>query len=154
MKRQKMVDNERRFYDTVADKKTINFDMLSRMVSFDAPSYYAANIPRLKKSIIRGLGPIKGRKILIYGCGNDCAAIWFSKSGSNVDAIDISPKSIKNQIRIAEFLNFKLRAMVMDAHDLDLPSCEYDIVYGNAILHHLELNKAIPEIYRVLKPRR
>jgi SAM-dependent methyltransferase len=40
----------------------------------------------------------------------------------------------------------------MDAHHLDFPSNEYDIVYGNAILHHLSLDKISKEIYRVLKP--
>jgi SAM-dependent methyltransferase len=40
----------------------------------------------------------------------------------------------------------------MDAHRLNLPDHAYDIVYGNAILHHLDLQRAIPEVARVLKP--
>ena len=98
------------------------------------------------------LGENSGKRVLVYGCGNDHAAVWFSKSGYTVDAIDISPKSVENQKEIAKILGLKIRAIVMDAHSLDFQSNEYDIVYGNAILHHLELEKAMPEIVRVLKP--
>jgi SAM-dependent methyltransferase len=98
------------------------------------------------------LGNPSNKRVLVYGCGNDNAAVWFSKSGARVDAIDISPKSVENQQLIAGQLELKINSMVMDAHHLDLPSDEYDIVYGNAILHHLNLQEAIPEIARVLKP--
>jgi ubiquinone/menaquinone biosynthesis C-methylase UbiE len=152
MVNKEILDNERKFYDAISEKKNINYNELKRMLSFDAPSYYAAKIPRLKQTLNQSIGCLRGKKVLVYGCGNDCAALWFSISGSNVDAIDISPKSIENQNIIADTLNLKIRSMVMDAHNLDLPSNEYDIVYGNAILHHLELKKAIPEIYRILKP--
>jgi SAM-dependent methyltransferase len=112
----------------------------------------ADNLPRLKKTILQTLGDVRGKRVLVYGCGNDNAAIWFSKSGAEVDAIDISPKSVDNQKVIAAKLGLRMNAIIMDAHHLDLPSEEYDIVYGNAILHHLMLQEAVPEIVRVLKP--
>jgi SAM-dependent methyltransferase len=40
----------------------------------------------------------------------------------------------------------------MDAHSLEFEDESFDLVYGCAILHHLEYNRALDEIYRVLKP--
>ena len=40
----------------------------------------------------------------------------------------------------------------MNAEDLKFDDDYFDIVCGGAILHHLDLNKALSEITRVLKP--
>jgi SAM-dependent methyltransferase len=40
----------------------------------------------------------------------------------------------------------------MDAHKLNFPDRTFDVVYGAAILHHLEYERALLEILRVLKP--
>lgn len=41
---------------------------------------------------------------------------------------------------------------VMDAHRLGLPTHSVDFVYANHILHHLDLETGLKEMYRVLKP--
>lgn len=41
---------------------------------------------------------------------------------------------------------------LMDAHALAFDDDTFDVVYGGAILHHLDLSAALPEIRRVLKP--
>jgi SAM-dependent methyltransferase len=41
---------------------------------------------------------------------------------------------------------------IMDAHSLDFPNDSFDFVYGASILHHLDIDLAIGEIHRVLKP--
>ena len=40
----------------------------------------------------------------------------------------------------------------MDAHALDFPDASFDFVFGIAILHHLEFERAVREIHRVLVP--
>lgn len=42
--------------------------------------------------------------------------------------------------------------MMMDAHKLDFPDHHFDVVFGTGILHHLDLDRALSEISRVLKP--
>ena len=39
----------------------------------------------------------------------------------------------------------------MDAHHLDFPDESFDLVFGRAILHHLDFETAIKEVKRVLK---
>lgn len=41
---------------------------------------------------------------------------------------------------------------IMDGHNMEFPDNHFDIVFGNGILHHLEMEKALIEIKRVLKP--
>lgn len=41
---------------------------------------------------------------------------------------------------------------IMDAHKLDFPDASFDVVFGKAILHHLDYAVALDEIARVLKP--
>ncbi len=61
------------------------------------------------------------------------------------------PKAVENQQKMAEMAGLNIKAIVMDGNDLNLSSETYDVVYGNAILHHLQLDKACMEIKRVLK---
>lgn len=153
MSRNETLEKEAAFYDKIADQISIDNDLARTFFTYDSPASYIANrLPRLKQSLLQSLGNPNNKRVLVYGCGNDNAAVWFSKSGAKVDAIDISPKSVENQRLVAGQLNLDINSMVMDAHNLDLPSDEYDIVYGNAILHHLDLQEAVPEIQRVLKP--
>lgn len=42
--------------------------------------------------------------------------------------------------------------MMMDAHRLEFPDHHFDVVFGTGILHHLDLDRALAEISRVLKP--
>lgn len=42
--------------------------------------------------------------------------------------------------------------IIMDAHRLDFPDKHFDAVFGTGILHHLDLDRALTEIARVLKP--
>jgi len=153
LKHQERLLKETAFHDAIAEKIEINGDLLQKLQNYDSPAAYSANrLPRLKSRLYQLLGDLTDSHVLVYGCGNDSAAIWFAKAGANVDAIDISPKSIENQKLIAAKTGVKINAFVMDAHRLEFPSNRYDIVYGNAILHHLEIEKAAGEIHRVLKP--
>ena len=148
-----ILKKEAEFHDLIAEKIEVNYKMANEHLEYDSPaSYIADRLPRLKKTLIKKIGNPEGKRVLVYGCGNDSAAVWFSKMGARVDAIDISSKSVKNQVKIANLLNLKINCIVMDANNLDLPFNEYDIVYGNAILHHLDIKKSIEQIIKVLKP--
>ncbi|MBN2476913.1 MAG: class I SAM-dependent methyltransferase [Pirellulales bacterium] len=153
MSKHEQLEKEVAFHDAIAERIAVDDERAKRFFAFDTPAgYYANQLPRLRQTLLQALGNPSEKRVLVYGCGNDSAAIWFSKSGAKVDAIDISPKSVENQQLLADLLGLRINAVVMDAHNLDLPSDQYNIVYGNAILHHLDLQDASPEIARVLKP--
>ena len=145
------IESEADYHDKVASKVEINDKLIKELTGYDSPAGYTANhLPQLKKELLYVLGNVSGLRVLVYGCGSDSAALWFAKSGAYVDAIDISPKSIENQKMMAKKSGLEINYHVMDAHDLNFPDNAFDIVYGNAILHHLELDKASTEIRRVM----
>ncbi len=102
--------------------------------------------------------PIAGKKVLDYGCGVGDFSYELAKRGAIVSGIDVSerliaiarrsvPPSISSQFaqRTPEFF-------VDDAHATHFPNNAFDFVFGNAILHHLDLKRAFAEIARILKP--
>lgn len=150
---QNMSEKEAAFHDRVSEGLLIKEDFVQKHAAFDSPApYMSLTFPRLKARLSGILGDVAGKHVLVYGCGSDSAALWFARAGAVVDAIDISPKSVENQKMIAQVAQVSINCLVRDAHRTDLLSEYYDIIYGNAILHHLTLELAIQEIHRLLKP--
>ncbi len=59
---------------------------------------------------------------------------------------------MKNAREMARYNNVKVKADVMDFRDLSYEDNFFDILYGSAILHHIDCEIVGREIYRVLKP--
>ena len=74
--------------------------------------------------------------------------------GAAVVGIDISAEGIRQATARArtEGLEDRLTFAVMNAERLEFPDDHFDIVCGNSILHHLNLDSACHELVRVLKP--
>lgn len=95
-----------------------------------------------------------GAKALDYCCGNGENALFMAKCGSDSIGIDISPEGIENArlTAIREGVQQNCRFEVMDAENMTFPDNSFDVgvVYG--ALHHLDYDKAMSELARVLKP--
>lgn len=95
-----------------------------------------------------------GAKALEYGCGTGSYSFKLAKNGVAVSAIDISQVALaqaKEQAEkegISNYIDF----YQMNAENLDFPENTFDLICGTGILHHLQLDKAVPEVSRVLKP--
>jgi ubiquinone/menaquinone biosynthesis C-methylase UbiE len=98
---------------------------------------------------------IEGASALDYGCGTGVSSLRLLSEGArHVVGIDISPKNIAEASeRIATVAAAANRAefRVMDAHQLLFPDGIFDVVVGRSILHHLEFQKAVNEVVRVLR---
>ena len=94
-----------------------------------------------------------GKNVLEYGCGTGSQAFTLAERGAQVWGIDISKEGTKLAIEKAATLGVSERTSfkVMDAEALEYPDSSFDIVCGSGILHHLDLEKSIREITRVLK---
>lgn len=71
---------------------------------------------------------------------------------ANLHCINISQEEINHGKKNAPFSKVKPHFHLMDAHNLEFEDESFDFVYGCAILHHLDYNRALDEICRVLKP--
>lgn len=110
---------------------------------------------RIFQSMKEALGSVEGKHILEYGCGNGWMTAELAAMGpSHLTTFDISEEAIRSTKQLLKSKGYEscVTAEKMAAEELDYPDNTFDIVFGFAILHHLDLEKAISELYRVLKP--
>lgn len=105
------------------------------------------------KFALDSIGDIKGKRILDLGCGMGDASLFFASQGASVTSVDISPEMIRVVRRLAKKHNLskRIKARPMLAEKLELPAEYFDFVFGNGILHHVYTDKALLEVFRVLK---
>jgi len=95
-----------------------------------------------------------GQRLLDFGCGTGLSALRFARVGYEVHGFDLSPANIAlakeqaGKFGLAGRCHFSVQA----AEDLDYPSASFDIVAGRDILHHVEIEPAVRQCLRVLKP--
>lgn len=100
------------------------------------------------------LGDLNGKALLDYGCGQGEETSYFAKLGAHVTAIDISEVGIRLTRERAEHNGIadRVDARVADALQTGLPDASFDLAHGMGILHHIDLNRALVEVHRLLKP--
>lgn len=95
----------------------------------------------------------EGASLLEIGSGVNTASVTLALKAAQVTGIDISEEAIRqSREKVIERGLTNCHYEVMNAEVLDFDSQTFDKVYGYAILHHLDLEQAIPGICRVLKP--
>ena len=96
---------------------------------------------------------LKNKKVLEIGAGIGINALIMAEKGANVFALDISKERLHLLKRLSERYNFSesIHPCIMPAELLGFKDESFDIVYTKSVLIHLDLEKVIPEIYRVLK---
>jgi len=99
------------------------------------------------------LGDIRNKTVLEYGCGDGINTILLANRSTRVLALDISPDLIEVARRRLKIngMSDGVDFIAASAHDVPLESESIDIVFGIAILHHLDLELSSKEVYRVLK---
>src|SRR5207245_515478 len=100
------------------------------------------------------LGDVSGKRVLDFGCGSGENALLLARRGARVAGIDISTSLLAVAVRrfAVNGLPGVARFVAGSAHDLPLRSGSIDVVFGIAVLHHLDLDAAAAEIFRVLTP--
>jgi SAM-dependent methyltransferase len=88
--------------------------------------------------------------VLELGCGTGYFSRALARTGACITAIDISPEllSVAREQCQLDNVNFEIQ----NAYDLEYSDASFDAVVGSSVLHHLHVEKAIGEIYRVLRP--
>ena len=100
------------------------------------------------------LGDVTGLHILDFGCGSGANSVQLANRGAHVWSLDISEDLIRlARRRMAVSGRAEgARFVVGSAHDLPFATGSIDLVFGIAILHHLDLKLVSREVLRVLKP--
>ncbi len=115
--------------------------------------YFISGGPAYYKQ--RVLVECENKRVLEYGCGTGGAGMtWdLADRGATVTAIDISETAIAlARERATHYPPGVLTLERADAEALPFPDASFDIICGSGILHHLDIQRAIAEVRRVLKP--
>lgn len=92
-----------------------------------------------------------GSVVLEPGAGNGEFTARLAPSGATIVGIEISERQVQlGNERFAALPNVKMELGNVDS--LQYPDQHFDAVVGNSVLHHFDLDRALPELFRVLKP--
>jgi ubiquinone/menaquinone biosynthesis C-methylase UbiE len=97
---------------------------------------------------------VENSEVLDYGCGIGSLVEKVLKfKPKNIAGIDISEISINKAKKKAVELKVKVNFSVDNCEKTKFNNNSFDIVYGTGILHHLQLEKCLDEIHRILKSK-
>lgn len=107
---------------------------------------------REKKILNNLLKNFNGQDVLEIG--SYTWAAWFNEDTKpkSLTCINISEVELNKGKQHASKQSFPVNHHLMDANDLTFEDASFDIVFGGAILHHIDIEKSINHIHRVLKP--
>ncbi|MCB9942224.1 MAG: methyltransferase domain-containing protein [Geminicoccaceae bacterium] len=95
----------------------------------------------------------RGRDVLEYGCGRGTKSLELAPICKSIVGIDISDVAAGNANEEAARRGLgNAHFMAMNAEEMNFPDGSFDIVFGSAIIHHLDISRAYAEIARVLRP--
>ncbi len=94
-------------------------------------------------------------QVLDFACGNGENGIFAAQCGATTIGIDISPEGIENANLNARHagVDQHCRFEVMDGENMTFPNNTFDIGVEYGALHHVDLDRALSELARVLKPQ-
>ena len=92
----------------------------------------------------------EGAHILDIGCGTAAYTTPFAhRTGATVVGIDVAATLLA---RALPAVPRNVRLVAADVEGLPFATGAFDAVIGHAVLHHLRLDRALPELLRVLRP--
>lgn len=96
----------------------------------------------------------KGSKTLDFACGSGENGIYAASCGSEVIGIDISPEGVNNaQANAKKFgVDKHCSFEVMDGEKMTFKKNTFDYAIEYGALHHVDLDAALSELARVVKP--
>jgi 2-polyprenyl-3-methyl-5-hydroxy-6-metoxy-1,4-benzoquinol methylase len=155
-------DSERDFYDVhyaqflALPDHALRVDRKVLEASLDdtAQSFYERRL--LYRATMRALEaePLRGKRILDYGCGPADFGLWLAAEGADVTLLDLSPAAIELALKRARASAVAVRGIAAGASRLSmLRDREFDLVFACASLHHtLKYPGALEELARIMKP--
>jgi ubiquinone/menaquinone biosynthesis C-methylase UbiE len=134
--------HDRRFSNPEIRDKTVNrFYEITKSIHGDYKDFLFRNC--------------KDSTVIEYGCGTHSHAFALAEREAQlVTAIDISPVAIEiaEATSRAKSVRGNLTFKIMNAEELEFDESSIDLIFGSGILHHLDIEKSLSSMVRVLHP--
>lgn len=95
---------------------------------------------------------LRGKNVLVPGCGDGIDAIRLAKLDANVRAFDLSPDMLRLAEEHATEEGLTIEFSIMPAERLSYANDTFDVIFIRDLLHHCELPMCMSELRRVAKP--
>ncbi len=144
------LDSEIRFHDGQARERAAWFGSRCEKLRFHDDAYL--NHETWIRPAFDRLGSLDGLDVLDYGCGHGMASVVLARRGGRVTAFDLSGGYVAEARARADANGVAVDSVQADGERLPFADACFDRVWGNAVLHHLDLRRAASELKRVLRP--
>jgi ubiquinone/menaquinone biosynthesis C-methylase UbiE len=137
----------------ITDARVAALDMQGLLGLNTDLTYYASRYA-WRQYLFNFLGSVNGKVILDVACGYSMTPVMFALAGADVYALDVAPKTLAavQQVAHCKGVAERVHVHVGPAEELPFADAFFDLLYGGAALHHLQLDRAGRELARVLKP--
>jgi len=126
---QQIHDREVLFADEwVSEIKPETIDVRAAFESITAPE---------NRFVLKTLGSLQGKRVLDLGVGVGESSVYFALQGADVTALDISPRSIEFQHKLAERYGVTINAVIDTAESFSNSLNNFDIIYMANLVHHV-----------------
>ena len=141
---------EQAFHDRQAQQRTATFAKQPDELCF-SDDLYLDHESWIRPAFER-LGDVNGLEVLDYGCGHAMASVVLARRGARVTAFDLSPGYLGEARQRARANGATIDFVQADGARLPFADARFDRVWGNAVLHHLDVAVAASQLHRVLRP--
>ena len=102
--------------------------------------------------ILEQFGDVRDRKVLDFGCGAAEGGIYLAKRGARVVGVDVSARMLESAQQLARHHGVQIETRLVEGQRIPAGDNEFDLIYGNGVLHHVPLESTMPELARILRP--
>lgn len=140
--------------DRIENEAAFHDEVVASGARADARKFYAVTLNSRKHYHHLVFENVRRKNVLEYGCGGGSSAFEIARRGGHVVGIDISRVGLDVAAKRAQAEGVSNRAkfLLMNAEALSFGAGSFDLIVGSGILHHLDLERSLSEIARVLKP--
>lgn len=140
----------------IYDAKAAAADIADRDLIVDASTYPIPNREHADflPYAIDLLQPMAGKEMLEIGSGTGYTSVYFARRGAAVLGIDVSEECVMLARRRARVNGVEglARFESIPVEEMEGAAGSFDAIFGNQILHHLDLETAAGVLRRMLKP--
>jgi ubiquinone/menaquinone biosynthesis C-methylase UbiE len=142
--------SERIFHDRQAQLRAAYFESRPSELEFTSDSYL--DHETWIRPAMAQFGDVAGLRVLDFGCGHGMAAVVLARRGARVTAFDLSGGYLAEAANRARANHVDVQFAQANGAILPFADSSFERIWGNAILHHLDMAHAGRELYRVLAP--
>ena len=95
---------------------------------------------------------LRGKSVLVVGCGFGDDALRLAKLGAKVSAFDLSPESLQIARGLATREGLDIAFDEMPAENLAYQDSSFDCIVARDIFHHVDIPRTMLELVRVARP--